>query len=377
MKNYFGNDKEFYFVYPLDGDCMNVYDGAEKDGALNITARVAAPAGKKIMINENEAVYRDGFYECEASLTGYRNTLFADNLTDGTQTKIVVFRIASCIGKYRLSSDDNILFLADITENKDVYKSVFENPYLAVYKKAHDLYGAKVHLNLFYEFDANAAKSFSTERKYFNLSMMTDKFKSEFIKNSDWLKLSFHARSEMPDKPYENTTFERISEDIKLVHKEIVRFAGKETLSNICTLHWGASNIVGVRALRQAGYKGLTGYFEVLPNGNPLVAYYYPADFVRHVGDRDFWFDTDEDVMYGRIDKVLNTIKLEQVVPALEEIYSNPHRAGFMSVMIHEQYFLSDYRRYIPEFEQIVLTACRWLSVHGYRGALMSETMFN
>jgi len=377
MKNYFGTDKAFRFEFPLDGDCVNKYDGVEHDGILTITARVVTGNGTDdVYINEKKAVFKDGAYVCDADITGYRNTLFADNRTTGEQTKIAVYKISDCIGKYRLSSDDNILFLADINDHKDVYKSVFENPYLAVYKKAHDLYGAKVHLNLFYEFDDVAASKFSTKRDYFNLSMMTDKFKDEFIANSDWLKFSFHAKSEFPDEPYRNATFTQAFNDIQRTHKEIIRFAGKETLSNVCTLHWGEGNIAVVRALRQSGYEGLTGYFEVRPSGRPLVAYYYPADFVKHVGARDFWKDTDEDVMYGRIDKVLNEITLEQVIPTLENIYSQPHRAGFMSVMIHEQYFHSDYRRYIPEFEQIVLTACKWLSEHGYTGAHMSETMF-
>ncbi|MBQ8310565.1 MAG: hypothetical protein IJX80_06105 [Clostridia bacterium] len=40
-------------------------------------------------------------------------------------------------------------------------------------------------------------------RPYFNLSMRTDKFKEEFHANADWLKLSFHAKSEFPPKPYQ------------------------------------------------------------------------------------------------------------------------------------------------------------------------------
>lgn len=44
--------------------------------------------------------------------------------------------------------------------------------------------------------------------------------------------------------------------------------------------------------------------------------------------------------------------------------------------LIHEQYFYPDYTRYIPEYAQIVLTAAKWAAEHGYRGALMSEVMF-
>ncbi len=377
MKNYYGTDKEFRFEFPLDGDCLNRYDGTETENGLIVSVKVAAPSlNCEIYINEKKAEVKDGVYTADILINGYRNTLFAENKTTGEKTKIAVYRLTNAFGKYRLSSDDNILFLADINKNKDVYKSIFENAYLAMYKKAHDLYGAKVHLNIYYEFNEESDSHFKSKHEYFNLSMMTDKFKDEFIANSDWLKLSFHAKANDPDKPYKFASYTKVLEDIELIHKEIIRFAGKESLSNVCTVHWGEANIDVVRALRQAGYEGLTGYFEINRDGTPLVGYYYPADFVRHVGARDFWKDTDEDMMYGRIDNVLNTIKLEQVVPTLEGIYAEPHRAGFISVMIHEQYFHSDYTAYIPEFEDIVLTACKWLSEHGYEGALMSEVMF-
>lgn len=61
---------------------------------------------------------------------------------------------------------------------------------------------------------------------------MTDKLKDEFINNSHWLKLSFHAYSEFPDMPYKNTAPEVILEHAVKANREIVRFAGKETLSD-------------------------------------------------------------------------------------------------------------------------------------------------
>ena len=45
--------------------------------------------------------------------------------------------------------DDNIRFLKDLTEQK--YTSIFDHPYLAMYKRLHDAFGLKVQLNLFYQ----------------------------------------------------------------------------------------------------------------------------------------------------------------------------------------------------------------------------------
>ncbi len=203
--------------------------------------------------------------------------------------------------KYRISSDDNILFLADITANQDTYRSIFDNPYLAIYKKAHDCYGAKVHLNLFYEFDRAAAACFSSDRPDFNLSMMTDRFKEEWEANADWLKLSFHARAEKPDRPYQYAAPETIVADHLAVRREVLRFAGEKTFSSdVTTVHWGEANPACVAALRDHGYRALTGYFEIYKKtGKPLVSYYAPIALTQHVGERDFWHDTEMGMTFG------------------------------------------------------------------------------
>ena len=79
--------------------------------------------------------------------------------------------------------DDNIRFLKEITEN--AYSSIFEHPYLAMYKRLHEEFDLKVQLNLFYR----------TED--FDLSKMSSAYYSEWEENADWLKLSFHSDFEI------------------------------------------------------------------------------------------------------------------------------------------------------------------------------------
>ena len=95
---------------------------------------------------------------------------------------------------YRFSVDDNIWFLRDLSFGH--YSSIFEHPYLKVYKDLHDRYGAKFQLNIYYETEG------------FDLSQMTDKFKTEWIENSNWLRLSFHAKADAPEAPYLNASYE-------------------------------------------------------------------------------------------------------------------------------------------------------------------------
>lgn len=365
MNNTFG------FVFPIQGDCLNEHDGRLVDNCLYIVAEVKAPENHEIVICKKAATFEDGVYSAEICISGYRTTLTAEDKTTGEEIKIDVFRLNDPVGKFRLSSDDNILCLQDITKNKDTYTSIFDNAYLAVYKKAHDLYGAKVHLNLFYEFIPT--DDFKEHTEYFNLTMMTDKFKDEFEANSDWLKLAFHAKTEYPDEPYKNTTFEEITEDCIRVCREIIRFAGKKSINNTTTIHWGEVNREGVRALRALGFKALTGYLTFNADGSPLVAYYLDKEQVKHADTRDFWYDKDEDMMFGRIDIVLNLNDYEWTVNALRDIVAHPGRSGFVSMMIHEQYFHADYIGYLPDFEKRVLDACKYLYENGYKGTHVSD----
>ena len=374
MRDYFMKESPIRPLSVIDGDCVNERDGTLTADGLFLPVAFEAPTGHEITVNGQTAQETEsGVYRATVLLRGYRNTLLAEDRTDGTSCRIAVYHMPNAVGKFRLSSDDNILFLQDITANKDKYQSIFENPYLAVYKKAHDQYGAKVHLNLFYELNDEARTRFSTDRPYFNLTMVTDKFRDEFRQNADWLKLAFHSRAEYPDNPYVRSDATTVTADCTAVLREIVRFAGAECISDSTTVHWGSGNHDVVRGLRAMGFRSLTGYFTLNSKGNPSVSYYCPRDLVEHVSERDFWVDTEENMIFGRIDKVLNLGTLEQVKADVRAAIEHPHRGGFVSVMIHEQYFYPDYRYHLPDFEERVLSACRDLHEHGYVGAHISE----
>lgn len=368
MRDYFKKGN-FTFVFPIDGDCINSHDGTVVNGGIKIEARVKADA-ETLSICGVKAEKRGDEFVAEIVIKDGKNTLTAESADE--KQSITVYRFKKAEKGYRVSSDDNILFLKDINDNKDKYASIFENPYLAGYKRAHDECGAKVQLNLFYE-TADLA-GFSSPIEYFNLSMMTDKFKDEFRANSDWLKLTFHARKENPSHPYRNDPVEVIAEDLAAVNREIVRFAGEECLSVGTTIHFGAASEESVKKAKELGYDALAGYFELYVDGSPLVSYFYPIDLILHVGERDFWVDNELGIFYARIDRVMNYDKEpEKNIAALEEVMTHPGRNEFFEVMIHEQYFYRDYALYIPAFFDIVVGTCKWLKAHGYDPRFMEE----
>lgn len=141
--------------------------------------------------------------------------------------------------QYRFSLDDNILVFKDIAEND--YSSIFENKYLNLLKSVHAKFGTKIQLNVYYETDG------------FNLSAMPDKYKAEWERVSDWLKLSFHAYSD--DERYAGCSYEKMKRDCELVQNEIIRFAGEKSLSHYTTLHYISCSREGVDAMIDCGIR--------------------------------------------------------------------------------------------------------------------------
>ena len=55
--------------------------------------------------------------------------------------------------------------------------------------------------------------------------------------------------------------------------------------------------------------------------------------------------------------------------------FANPASSGFIYMMIHEQYFYSDYARYLPDYRERVFSAVEWCVEHGYHPAFMRDTL--
>jgi hypothetical protein len=107
-----------------------------------------------------------------------------------------------------------------------------------------------------------------------------------------------------------------------------------------------------------------------------MVSYFYPKDLVAYLGNRDFWKDTQEDVTYCRIDRVLNLAKtVEANLDVVKAVAKIPTRGQFIEMMIHEQYFYEDYCYYIPAFGDIIYEACKWLKEQGYTSTFLQDVV--
>jgi hypothetical protein len=347
----------------IDGDMLTANDGLVKDGSLLIKVMISAPRNLIIKVNGNQAIYDGEYFTSDVLLNKYENKITVTERKTRSSQVIRVYWLNDILGKYRFSLDDNIWFLKDINNNSGTYRSIFNNMYLGFLKQVHDTFGTKIHVNIYYQTDG------------FNLSQMTAKYRSEWKDNADWLHLSFHALQNDPDRPYITAGYDEVRRDCEMVKEQISRFAGEEVMGPVTTLHWGAATIDGCRALRDCGYKALAGYFVVEKEKEP-VSYYLSEDKKLNLSKRIAWKDTSEDIIFSRINIVINSYKLDEIVPYLDAIKNDPHRSAFMEVMIHEQYFHPTYVAYQPDFREKVIKTIRWVTDNGYKPAFLNEVLF-
>ncbi|MDD5603402.1 MAG: hypothetical protein PHG48_04865 [Eubacteriales bacterium] len=379
--------KKAYIITPKEGDYINRYDGKEEGGLLEIPVEISIPGEGIYKVNGVQAkeqlrtepagaedrmsVRREEPEDDEKRRrrTAYVKLKRGENLLTMTNEdgrlvqQIKIYRNDAFVGKYRFSVDDNIWFLKDISQNKDRYKSVFDNPYLALYKELHDLYGTKVHFNIYYMTEG------------FTLKEMTGKFRDEWEENSDWIAMTFHACSDKPDMIYKNISYEEMKEHYEIVTEQIRNFAGESLLSPFTTIHWGEVTKEGCLALRDAGIKGLAGYFCFDGSGRPVVSYYLDKEQIAHLNSRDIWKDNGAGLIFIKNDIVINMHSLNEIKPLLDKVKKDPHRSGFIEMMIHEQYYYRDYCNYQPDYREKVAAAVEWAAGNGYKPALLKEVL--
>ena len=363
------------FLFPLDGDVMiGEADGALCAGGLRVKASVSAPANACVRIaGMRAAEVQAGIYTADVVLKHGKNLLEAVNETNGERHCITAFSWPEAYHTYRFTVDDCIRTFENLHRNRERYHSIFDDPYLAVFREAHMRYGSHTHMNVFYE----------TCDGCFNLSMMTDQYREEFSENAGWLTFSFHSHGEFPDRPYENTDAETLLRDESLVYRELVRIAGDAVRRDTTTIHWGSANLEGVRSLRKLGYQILNGYFVFCQHpelngsyslGEKVVSYYLSQQQVENLEHRCAWVDMQEDMAFLRLHLVLNAADLtaDRVDAELDRIAEDSAASAMIQMVIHEQYFYSDYVAFEPDYAERILTMARWMQRHSYRPLSLS-----
>lgn len=246
--------------------------------------------------------------------------------------------------------DDNIRFLKEITETH--HQSMFDHPYLAMYRRLHEEFGLKVQLNLFYRMGD------------FDLSQVSEDHYAEWQANADWLKLSFHSELEN-ENPYESAGYDEVYEDCKRVHEHIKRFASPAALADTTTIHYCLLTEGGLKAMEDNRVFGLLGLFG--STQKPRTSYGIEESDAERIRNGEIL--KIGKISYAAIDIVLNCFSIGEIS---EQLMRMSHRPG-IRVMIHEQYFYEDYIRYQPEYEQKLRSTFSFFAEHGYESSFFER----
>jgi hypothetical protein len=355
----------FRITSPWHGDVLNLHDGHETADSLTVTVTGLAPAGSSVSVNGSPTGVRDGCFSAPATIRQHRNDITAVCRVAGAEhtESITILWDKASSPRYRFSVDDNIEFLKDLGTRPDDYPSLFDHWYLGFWRNMHQEYGARIHINIYYQ----------TVGGDFTLAQVPAKWKDEWQANAGWLHLSFHALQDQPERPYENASYHQIARDFDLVMREIRRFAGEAVTSSATTVHWAAATKEACRALYDRGIRVLIGIFRREFEGKCPTGYYLSDDLKDHANERDAWYDPETDLLFVTEDATVNNLRVEEVVPWLERQAANPHTGELLELLIHEQYFREELSHFQPDIEQKVIRCLRWVTDHGYQPAFWGD----
>ena len=346
-----------------DGAVLTRHHGIETEDYLEIRIEGLADPQAEVTVNGVPAERFDRQFSASVRLTQKINKITAaasDYFGERTLTITVMWDKKSYKRCY-FFFDDCCFFLRDITRLKPA--SIFDTMFLGRLKKIHDQYNSKFLLNLFYADD---------HHKDFTLADVPEDYKEEFQANKEWLQLSFHARSEFPDRPYQHSDGATLAADYDLIYNEVCRFAGPECFTPPMVIHWAMTNPENFRVLQERGTRCLTGGYlgsivSVTEKAHTVevtdIGYHYEKDVACYLmrGGR-MLYDRKYDILLGTNILCCNYNDID----AINKIFAKlPADQDVVGLMTHEQYSFPDYFNYIPDHLDRVEEACRLAAERG------------
>jgi hypothetical protein len=354
------------------GAIVNACDGVETGDGLLLQVEGLAEPGALVRVNGVKAGLVGRRFVAPVTLTRQFNDIVVTSRDKHgeSQHKIKVVWDRKSFKRYNFFTDDNSFFLTDI--HTQHCRSLFDHFYLAFLRRMHREYGTTFTLNLFYHNDHHD----------FTLSDFPDCYRGEWQDNAEWLKLSFHAYSEFPDRPYGDPDGRKLAADYDLMQSEITRFAGEGVFYPPVVIHWAMVHPRAVRVVAERGVKVLTGAFigERAPADEPDtqfrtadIGYFQDTETALYLESRQVLYDAEQGVVFNKTNLVANQVPLPAVVPLMQAACGNPCYHDTLNLMTHEQYFFDYYQNYIPDHRERVEAALRYVTEQGYRPVFFND----
>lgn len=379
------------------GAILNHNHGAETDKSLKIHLEGICD-GHPVKVNETPAFMDGQFFSAEVELTQQFNTVTVTEQTPFGlfSQQIVLVWDKKSFKRHDCYIDDHSFLFTDLAKERPA--KAFDHFYLSGLKKIHDKYDLKVTLNCFFRNDHDGK---------FTLDQMPDIWKSEFIDNSDWLKMSFHAKSEFPDRPYLESTAEDFGKDYDEVKNEIIRFAGEETWIVPEVIHWANIHPVVAQEVFRRGTRCLAPSMRPCVMGGPSLAdrmkggnmakvqqrsvsgedrsagtaglamFYDNQPEKSYMTNHGFYYDPMMGIVIknSSVSLCCNLVPLDQTARKLEITFERNRKSGceMFNWASHEQYTFPYYPNYLPDHLQRIELAAKILAENGYKSVFFNE----
>ena len=355
-----------------NGAVLNHRNGTETEDALEIKVEGVTTSQAEVKVNGIPAAKFDRLFSASVRLTKKVNRILvesSDAFGERTQSITVVWDKKST-PRYSFFFDDCSFFLRAIAQSRP--KSIFEEMFLRRLRSIHGKYGTKFTLNLF----------FHDDHHNFSISDFPVDYKAEFSANSDWLKMSFHAKSEFPDRPYQSSDSATLAADYDRVYHEVCRFAGADSFIAPNVIHWSMTNPENFPVLKDRGVRCLTGAFlggvSHIGEKHTLevtdIGYHYEKDVAQYIKKAHCYYDRRFDLLLCDNLLCCNYLDIEDIRNCFQELKANPRDT--ISLMSHEQYSYPDYFNYIPDHLDRIEEACRLATEAGYRPIWLAQGLF-
>ena len=245
-----------------------------------------------------------------------------------------------------LSFDDVQYCMIDLKNHANDYDSIFDNPFFAMLKNLHDVYGTVVSLYLFLTNSEGGISAYPTT------------FASEFAENADWLKFGIHQGS----TNYANTSAETALSDYNTFTSNIVNIGGTVDIIDRCPrLGNFAGNLNSMLAMRDAdgGIVGLLSAYDTRDS------YYLSSADSTYLYNHGKLVDSTNHLTFFRTIKTFEVANPSTELPKLQTL-AGMNGAPYGIIMMHE------YAVYNSDFELVdamktrLEYACAWIVNHGY-----------
>jgi hypothetical protein len=378
------------------GAILNHNHGKETSDALLVRIEGISDFGTPVSVNGIAAEMDGRRFVAEVPLTEKINSVTASTVTSyGTYAQeLTLMWDKKSFKRYQFYIDDHIFTFTDLAKERPAH--AFDHFYLKYLKSIYEKYGTKFVLNAFYH---NAHHEFL-------LKDMPDIWKREFQDNAHWLKFSFHAYSEFPDRPYAEASAEEFGRDWDLVQNEICRFAGEECYIPPSVIHW--ANIHPACA-QEAFRRGVNAYsttcrlrvmggpsladrqkggdmnqiesrsasgIDRFPQSIGLDLHYGFAEERNYIHKHQAYFDPLLNaIFFASTGVTCNLVPLADIPDRYAKIIADAEKCGAEALMCasHEQYSFPYYPNYQPDHLARLECAARVLTEYGCKPVFGNE----